>query len=154
MQKVVLGVSGSIAAYKSLSLVRLLIKSGREVRVVMSPSATAFVTPLSFSTLSKHVVHVDLIDMDTWSNHVELGLWADVLLIAPATASTISKLASGLCDNMLIATYLSAKCPVVIAPAMDLDMWKHPSTKENLKRITSYGNKIIPVGHGELASGL
>ncbi|MFT6809335.1 MAG: phosphopantothenoylcysteine decarboxylase/phosphopantothenate--cysteine ligase [Saprospiraceae bacterium] len=154
MQKVVLGVTGSIAVYKSLTLVRLLIKSGREVRVVMTPSATAFVSPLSFATLSKHDVHVDLIDKDTWSNHVELGLWADIMLIAPATAATLSKMASGHCDNMLIATYLSAKSPVVVAPAMDLDMWKHPSTKENLKRIVSYGNKIIPVGNGELASGL
>ncbi|MCL4112346.1 UNVERIFIED_CONTAM: hypothetical protein GTU68_039637 [Idotea baltica] len=154
MQKVVLGVSGSIAAYKALSLVRLLIKSGREVRVVMTPASTAFVTPLSFATLSKHDVHVDLIDKDTWSNHVELGLWADIMIVAPATASTLSKMANGICDNMLIATYLSAKCPVIVAPAMDLDMWKHPSTKENLKSIESYGNKLIPVGHGELASGL
>jgi len=154
MQKVVLGVSGSIAAYKALLLVRLLIKSGREVRVVMTPAATEFVTPLSFATLSKHDVHVDLIDKDTWSNHVELGLWADIMLVAPATASTLSKMANGICDNMLIATYLSAKCQVVVAPAMDLDMWKHPSTKGNISRIESYGNKLIPVGHGELASGL
>lgn len=154
MKKVVLGVSGSIAVYKSLSLVRLLIKSGKEVKVIMTPAATEFVAPLSFSTLSKNDVFVNVIDADNWNNHVELGLWADMMIVAPATASTLSKMASGLADNMLVASYLSAKCPVLIAPAMDLDMWQHSSTKSNLNKLVSYGNFIIPVGHGELASGL
>jgi len=154
MKHIVLGVSGSIAAYKSVILVRQLIKAGKEVRVIMTPAATEFVAPLTFSTLSKHKVSIDVIDGDNWDNHVELGLWADAFIIAPATASTISKLASGQSDNMLVATYLSAKCPVFIAPAMDLDMWKHPATKSNLSRLVSYGNHLIPVGHGELASGL
>lgn len=154
MLKVVLGVAGSIAAYKCLTLVRLMVKAGHQVRVIMTPAATAFVSPLSFATLSKHEVYVDLIDNHTWSNHVELGLWADLMLIAPATATTIAKLARGISDNMLVATYLSAKCPVYIAPAMDLDMWKHPATIGNIDLLKSYGNHIIPVGHGELASGL
>jgi len=153
-KKIVLGISGSIAAYKSLTLTRLLIKSGHEVRVVMTPTATKFVSALSFSTLSKHSVYTNLIDQDTWSNHVDLGLWADAFIIAPATATTLAKLANGIADNMLIATYLSAKCPVFIAPAMDLDMWKHPSTIDNLRKLESYGNTLIPVGVGELASGL
>lgn len=120
----------------------------------MTPASTHFVRPLSFATLSKNEVGVDLIDNDTWANHVDLGLWADAMIIAPATASTLSKLANGQSDNMLVATYLSAKCPVYVAPAMDLDMWKHPSTKRNLSLLEEYGNTIIPVGHGELASGL
>lgn len=153
-RKIILGVSGSIAVYKALSLTRLLIKSGCEVKVVMTPASTHFVRPLSFATLSKNEVGVDLIDNDTWANHVDLGLWADAMIIAPATASTLSKLANGQSDNMLVATYLSAKCPVYVAPAMDLDMWKHPSTKRNLSLLEEYGNTIIPVGHGELASGL
>ena len=154
MEKIILGVSGSIAAYKSLALVRLLIKSGKEVKVIMTPSATAFVSPLSFSTLSKQPVSVDIIDGDNWNNHVDLGLWADAFVVAPATATTLSKMASGQSDNMLVATYLSAKCPVFFAPAMDLDMWKHPATKANVTKLISYGNHLIPVGHGELASGL
>ncbi len=154
MKKIVVGVSGSIAVYKSLLLVRSLVKSGWEVRVVMTHAATEFVSALSFSTLSKNQVEVDLIDDDAWNNHVELGLWADALVIAPATATTLSKLVQGQSDNMLIATYLSAKCPVFIAPAMDLDMWKHPSTVENIRKLQDFGNYIIPVGHGELASGL
>lgn len=153
-KKIILGVTGSIAAYKSLLLVRLLVKAGNEVRVVMTPSATAFVSALSFSTLAKHKVHVDLIDGDSWSDHVTLGLWGDALVIAPATATTISKMANGLSDNMLVATYLSAKCPVFVAPAMDLDMWKHPATLANLSKLASYGHHMIPVGNGELASGL
>lgn len=153
-KKIVLGVSGSIAAYKAVSLVRLLIKSDYQVKVIMTPAATHFVSALTFATISKNDVSVDIIDKDTWNNHVELGLWADALLIAPATASTLSKLANGQSDNMLVATYLSAKCAVFIAPAMDLDMWKHPSTKSNLTALQSYGNHIIPVGNGELASGL
>ncbi len=154
MQRVVLGVTGSIAAYKVLSLVRLLVKSKRQVKVVMTPAATSFVTPLSFATLSKHTVSVDLIDNDTWNNHVELGLWADLMIIAPATATTLAKLSIGLSDNMVIATYLSAKCPIYIAPAMDLDMWNHPATQKNIRSLKSYGHRIIPVGYGELASGL
>jgi len=154
MQRIVLGVSGSIAAYKSVSLVRLFVKAGKEVKVIMTPTAGEFVAPLTFSTLSKHAVSIDLIDGDQWSNHVDLGLWADAFVVAPATATTISKMASGQSDNMLVATYLSAKCPVYIAPAMDLDMWKHPATQANIDKLISYGNKIIPVGHGELASGL
>lgn len=154
MQHVVLGVSGSIAAYKAVILVRQLIKSGKEVKVIMTPTAAKFVAPITFATLSKHAVTINLIDEDEWSNHVELGLWADAMIVAPATATTLSKMASGQSDNMLVATYLSAKCPVYIAPAMDLDMWKHPSTQSNIQKLSSYGNKIIPVGHGELASGL
>jgi phosphopantothenoylcysteine decarboxylase/phosphopantothenate--cysteine ligase, prokaryotic len=154
MKKIIVGVSGSIAAYKTATLVRALIKKGCEVKVVMTESATQFIAPLTLSTLSKHPVYTDIIDGDQWSNHVELGLWADLMIIAPATASTISKMAHGLCDNMLIAAYLSAKCPVYIAPAMDLDMWIHPSTTANINLLKSYDNKIIPVGHGELASGL
>ena len=153
-KKIILGVSGSIAAYKSLQLVRSLVKEGCEVKVVMTDAATHFVSALSFATLSKNTVHVNLIDNETWSNHVELGLWADVFIIAPATATTLAKMAHGLSDNMLVATYLSAKCPVYIAPAMDLDMWKHPSTQENINKLRSYHNEIIPVGNGELASGL
>ena len=154
MDKIVLGVSGSIAAYKSLSLVRLLIKAGKEVKVVMTHAATEFVAPLSFSTLSKNDVFIDVVSEESWNNHVDLGLWADVMIIAPATANTLSKMASGQADNMLVATYLSAKCPVLFAPAMDLDMWKHPSTQKNVQTLQSYGNFLIPVAHGELASGL
>ncbi len=154
MNKFILGISGSIAAYKAAYFVRALIKKRKEVRVVMTPSATKFVAPITLSTLSKHEVHIDLINEDSWNNHVELGLWADAMIVAPATATTIAKMANGIADNMLIATYLSVKCPVYIAPAMDLDMWKHPSTLSNIEKLESYGNKIIPVGNGELASGL
>ncbi len=153
-KKIVLGITGSIAAYKCAILVRLLVKRGAEVRVVMTDAAKAFVAPLTLSTLSKHEVIIDLFEDDAWHNHVELGLWADLMIIAPATANTMSKMAAGEADNMLLATYLSAKCPVFIAPAMDLDMWKHGSTKDNLTKLRSYGNHVIPVGHGELASGL
>ena len=152
--KILLGISGSIAAYKSAFLTRLMIKAGAEVQIVMTPSAKSFITPLTLSTLSKHPVHSDVSNEDSWNNHVELGLWADLMIVAPCTASTLGKLANGICDNMLIASYLSAKCPVYIAPAMDLDMWKHPSTVSNIEKLVSYGNKMIPVGHGELASGL
>ncbi len=151
---ILLGISGSIAAYKSASLIRLLIKQGAEVKVIMTKAATQFISPLTISTLSKEPVFTDFMESDEWSNHVELGLWADVFLIAPCTATTLSKLADGLADNMLIASYLSAKCPVMLAPAMDLDMWKHGSTKDNLEKVESFGNVVIPVGHGELASGL
>jgi len=153
-KKIILCITGSIAAYKAAFLVRMLIKSQAEVRVIMTPSACAFISPLTLSTLSKHEVHTEVSDGNSWNNHVELGLWADALLVAPCTATTLGKMAHGIADNMLVATYLSAKCPVFIAPAMDLDMWKHPSTKANLSKLTSYGDQIIPVGNGELASGL
>lgn len=153
-KKILLGITGSIAAYKTATFVRLLIKQGCEVRVIMTAAAAEFITPLTISTLSKNTVFTDFSEADRWANHVELGLWADLFLIAPCTANTLSKMADGLADNMLIASYLSAKCPVVIAPAMDLDMWTHGSTKANLNTIQSFGNLIIPVGHGELASGL
>ena len=154
MKKYILGISGSIAAYKAAYLVRTWVKKGNEVRVVMTPDATKFISPITLSTLSKNDVAVELIDSGTWNNHVELGLWADAMIVAPATATTLAKMAHGIADNMLIATYLSAKCQVYIAPAMDLDMWKHPSTKNNIKKLKSYGNHIINVGKGELASGL
>ncbi len=153
-KKIILGISGSIAAYKAAFLTRLLIKNGCEVQVVMTEASQSFITPITLSTLSKHPVHTNIMDEDTWDSHVELGLWADAMVIAPATAATLSKLATGLSDNMLTATYLSAKCPVFIAPAMDLDMWKHPSTEKNIATLQDYGNHLIPVGHGELASGL
>ncbi|HEY0262215.1 MAG TPA: flavoprotein [Chitinophagales bacterium] len=154
-RKIVVGVTGSIAAYKSAMLVRLLVKAGAQVRIVMTKSATEFISPLTLSTLSKHAVITDFLnEQEGWNNHVELGLWADAMVIAPASANTIAKMANGLCDNMLLATYLSAKCPVFFAPAMDLDMWKHPSTKRNLNTLHEYGNFLIPVGFGELASGL
>lgn len=153
-KNIILGITGSIAAYKSATLCRLLIKAGCNVKVIMTESAAEFITPLSLSTLSKNEVVSAIATEDNWSNHVELGLWADAFLIAPATANTMGKMVSGLADNMLVATYLSAKCPVFVAPAMDLDMWKHGSTKINLDHLASFGDQIIPVGHGELASGL
>lgn len=153
-KKILLGITGSIAAYKVAILIRLLVKQGADVKVIMTDAAAEFITPLTISTLSKHKVYTDFSEADEWSNHVELGLWADAFLIAPCTAKTLSKMADGLADNMLIACYLSAKCPVIVAPAMDLDMWKHGSTVDNLTKIKSFGNTIIPVGHGELASGL
>ncbi len=156
-KKILLGITGSIAAYKSAILIRHLVKEGAEVKVLMTPSAKDFITPLTLSTLSKYPVFSEFssnVSTGKWNNHVELGLWADALVIAPATANTISKMASGNCDNFLLAVYLSAKCPVFIAPAMDLDMYKHQSTKENLKKIVSFGNIIIPPARGELASGL
>lgn len=149
-----MGITGSIAAYKSIYLVRLLIKAGAEVKVIMTPSAKDFVSSLTLSTLSKNPVLVDLFDEQSWSNHVMLGRWADVMILAPLSCNSLSKMAHGQCDNLLLATYLSATCPVVVAPAMDEDMWHHPSTKENLNKIESFGNKMIPVGKGELASGL
>lgn len=153
-KKLIIAVSGSIAAYKALYLVRLLIKEGAEVKVLMTHAATKFVSALSFSTLSKNPVYTSVIDNEAWNNHVDLGLWADAFVIAPATAATIGRAANGICDNIITAVYLSAKCPVFFAPAMDLDMWKHPSTQANIKKLESYGDKIIPVGDGELASGL
>ena len=153
-KKIILAVSGSIAAYKAATLTRLLIKSGASVKVLMTPSATAFVSPLTLSTLSKHPVMTDVIDGDHWANHVELGLWADAMVIAPATANTLAKMAQGLCDTIVTAVYLSAKCPVYFAPAMDRDMWLHPATQENIRKLQSYGNVMIDAEVGELASGL
>jgi phosphopantothenoylcysteine decarboxylase/phosphopantothenate--cysteine ligase len=153
-KKILLGVSGSIAAYKSALLLRLLMKEGCEVRVIMTSSAKDFISPLTFSTLSRNPVASDVHEGGQWTNHVEWGLWADAMIIAPATAHTIAKCALGLASDMLTATYLSARCPVFFAPAMDLDMWKHPSILENISRLQSFGNFIIDVGTGELASGL
>ncbi len=153
-KKIILGITGSIAAYKSAFLVRLLTKAGAEVQVIMTEAAADFVGPLTFSTLSNRSVLSQLSIDQQWSKHVELGLWADLMIIAPASANTISKLANGIVDNLLNAVYLSAKCPVLIAPAMDLDMWKHPATQNNIKRLTEFGNQILPVGDGLLASGL
>ncbi|MFZ1789686.1 MAG: flavoprotein, partial [Saprospiraceae bacterium] len=153
-KKIIVAVTGSIAAYKSLLLVRLLKKAGCEVKVIMSSAACHFVAPLSFATLSENEVLVDFFKDDTWNNHVSLGIWADYMIVAPASANTIAKAANGISDNMLLATYLSAKCPVVFCPAMDLDMYKHPSTIHNLKRLQSFGNQIIHAKYGELASGL
>ncbi|HEY8689765.1 MAG TPA: bifunctional phosphopantothenoylcysteine decarboxylase/phosphopantothenate--cysteine ligase CoaBC [Chitinophagaceae bacterium] len=153
-KKILIGVTGSIAAYKAILLVRLLIKSGAEVKVIMTLSAKDFVSPLTFSTLSKNEVLIDLFNETSWANHVNLGRWADVMLIAPLSCNTLAKMTNGFCDNLLLAVYLSATCPVIVAPAMDEDMWHHPSTKLNIEKITSFGNKIIPVESGELASGL
>ena len=153
-KKIILGVTGSIAAYKSVILLRLLIKEGCEVRVIMTGPAKDFVTPLTMSTLSRNPVATEVHEDDAWTNHVEWGLWADAMIIAPATAHTLARCANGLASDMLTATYLSARCPVFFAPAMDLDMWDHPSTRENLSRLQSYGNYILDVGTGELASGL
>lgn len=154
-KKVLLAVSAGIAAYKSAFLVRLLIKHGAEVKVILTPEAKEFVTPLTLSTLSKNPVVWRFSDDDSnWNNHVELGLWADFMIIAPATANTLSKMADGCSDNLVLTTYLSAKCPVYIAPAMDLDMYLHPTTHSNLEKLKSFGNLIIPAESGELASGL
>ncbi|RXF69285.1 bifunctional phosphopantothenoylcysteine decarboxylase/phosphopantothenate--cysteine ligase CoaBC [Arcticibacter tournemirensis] len=155
-KKILLGVCGSIASYKSATLTRLLVKAGANVKVIMTKDAAHFVSPLTFSTLSKNPVLSSYFKEDTgeWNSHVELGLWADLMLIAPASANTIAKFALGICDNLLTATYLSAKCPVYFAPAMDLDMWQHPSTKQNVAVLGNYGNIQINPGYGELASGL
>lgn len=157
-KKILLGITGGIAAYKIPLLVRLFIKAGAAVKIVMTEEAKAFVTPLTLSTLSKNPVlssfTVEEDDNALWNNHVELGLWADVFVIVPATANTLSKMASGASNNILLATYLSAKCPVYFAPAMDLDMYKHPTTKHSFEKLASFGNKMIPAAHGELASGL
>lgn len=155
-KKILLGVCGSIAAYKAVLLTRLLVKEGAEVKVIMTDSATDFVAPLTFSTLSKNRVYTRFFDGDTaiWNSHIELGLWADIFIIAPASANTLAKIANGHCENLLAATYLSARCPVVFAPAMDLDMWQHKATRHNVQRLLEYGNQLVPVGEGELASGL
>jgi phosphopantothenoylcysteine decarboxylase/phosphopantothenate--cysteine ligase len=157
-KKILLGISGGIAAYKTATLVRLLLKAGAHVQVIMTPASKDFITPLTLSTLSKNPVHSSFYNQDDenekWNNHVELALWADLMVIAPATANTLSKMVSGACDNLLIAAYLSAKCPVYFAPAMDLDMYKHPSTVANFSSLNQFGNIIIPAESGELASGL
>lgn len=153
-KKILLGVSGSIAAYKAVYLTRLLVKAGVQVQVIITRSAEDFVTPLTFSTLARSKVYQDLSDESGWNNHVELGLWADLFLIAPATANSIAKFANGTCTDMLSAVYLSARCPVMVAPAMDEDMWKHQATQRNIRQLTDDGVHIVPVNTGELASGL
>lgn len=153
-KKILIGVTGSIAAYKSALLIRLLVKEGADVKVIMTPAARDFISPLTLATLSKNPVITELFADSQWADHVKLGRWADIMIIAPLSCNTLSKMATGACDNLLMAVYLSATCPVMVAPAMDEDMWKHPSTKDNLNRIRSYGNKVISVNSGELASGL
>ena len=156
-KNVIVGITASIAAYKSAFLVREFIKQGARVRVIQTPESQQFITPLTLSTLSKNPVLVGLVkedDKDVWNNHVEIGLWADLFVIAPATAKTLSKMANGECDNLLLTSYLSAKCPIFFAPAMDLDMFKHQSTQDNIEKLISYGNIYIPPADGELASGL
>jgi len=155
-KKIILCVTGSIAAYKAAYLLRGLIKQGAEVQVVMTPYAKEFISPLTLSTLSGKPVLSEFFTRNdgSWNSHVDLGLWADLLIVAPATAATMGKMANGICDNLLVTTYLSAKCPVMVAPAMDLDMFQHPSTKRNIELLKSYGNIIIEPASGELASGL
>ncbi|MFT4062273.1 MAG: bifunctional phosphopantothenoylcysteine decarboxylase/phosphopantothenate--cysteine ligase CoaBC [Edaphocola sp.] len=153
-KKITLAVSGSIAAYKTPHLVRLLVKAGAEVKVIMTPAAASFVSPLALATVSKNEVLHAVSEGDHWNNHVLLGRWADAMLVAPASANTLAKMANGLCDNLLLAVYLSATCPVMVAPAMDEDMWLHKATKTNLQTLQHHGCEILPVGNGELASGL
>jgi phosphopantothenoylcysteine decarboxylase/phosphopantothenate--cysteine ligase len=153
-KKIILGLTGSIAAYKTAALTRMLVKEGAEVQVLMTEAAKRFITPLTLATLSKKPVWHSVADEDHWNNHVELGLWADAMVIAPLSATTLSKLAQGNADNIVSAVYLSARCPVFFAPAMDLDMWHHPAVQHNVKLLQNYGNHLIPVGFGELASGL
>lgn len=153
-KKIILGVTGSIAAYKTVLLVRYLIKEGAEVKIIMTPAAKDFVSPLTLGTLSKNLVLTDIFKEDEWANHVMLGRWADIMLIAPLSCNTLAKMSIGLCDNLLMSVYLSAICPIMLAPAMDEDMWKHRATKKNLATVQSYGNLLIPVERGELASGL
>ncbi|HRW76492.1 MAG TPA: bifunctional phosphopantothenoylcysteine decarboxylase/phosphopantothenate--cysteine ligase CoaBC [Saprospiraceae bacterium] len=152
--RILLGITGSIAAYKAAFLTRLLVRAGAEVRVVMTPSAARFISPLTLSTLSQHPVMTEIMDEGQWNNHVEMGLWADRIVVAPATANTLAAMANGLCDNLLLAILLSARCDVLVAPAMDLDMWAHPATRRNMDTLLRDGVKLIPVGDGELASGL
>ena len=153
-KKVLLGISGSIAAYKAATIIRLLVKAGAIVKVIMTPSSKAFISPLTLSTLSKNPVISELSDTDGWANHVMLGRWADIMLIAPLSCNTLAKMGHGLCDNLLMAVYLSATCPVMVAPAMDEDMWHHPATASNIEKLKGFGNIILPVDNGELASGL
>ena len=153
---IILGITGSIAAYKAAILVRLLVKEGAEVKVIMTPIAKEFITPLTLATLSKNPILVDFFNPENgdWNSHVDLGIWADLYLIAPASANSIAKMANGVADNLLLTTYLSAKCPVMVAPAMDLDMFNHEATQKNLNTLRGYGNIIIEPATGELASGL
>lgn len=155
-KNILIGVTGSIAAYKTAALIRLLVKEGARVKVVMTPLAKAFITPLTLATLSKNPIMVDFYNPENgdWNSHVSAGLWADVMVVAPATANTLAKMATGVADNLLLTTYLSAKCPVVVAPAMDLDMYRHPATQKNLEILRSYGTVIVEPAEGELASGL
>ncbi|MEM1138101.1 MAG: flavoprotein, partial [Bacteroidota bacterium] len=155
-KKILIGVTGSIAAYKIAQLIRLLVKAEAEVKVIMTPSASHFITPLTLATLSKNPVLIDFVKDKTgiWNNHVELGLWADVMLVAPVSANTLAKMANGLADNLLLATYLSARCPVLFAPAMDLDMYTHPTTHKNIATLIKNNNILIDAEEGELASGL
>lgn len=153
-KKIILGITASIAAYKSIQLVRLLTKAGAEVRIVMTKDAKEFVSPLVLATFSHHPVWIEFHEGNVWNNHVELGLWGDVFIVAPATCNTLSKMANGLCDNIVLATYLSARCPVIVAPAMDEDMFLHPATQRSLELLRSYGNTVLEVSSGELASGL
>lgn len=153
-KKILLCVTGSIAAYKAVVLLRLLIKNGAEVKIIMTKAAIDFVSPLTFSTLSKNKVLSDLFDEETWANHVMLGRWADVMLVAPASCNTLAKMANGICDNLLQAVWLSATCPVLIAPAMDEDMWHHPINQKNIEVLKQTGNRLLPVNNGDLASGL
>src|SRR5438270_1196347 len=153
-KKILIAITGSIAAYKIPLLVRSLQKEGAEVRVIMTPAAEDFLSKLTLSTLTKAPVLTALFDEVSWANHVQLGRWADVMLLAPLSCNTLSKMAQGQCDNLVLATYLSATCPVIVAPAMDEDMWHHPTTKKNLETIAANGCQVIPVEHGELASGL
>ena len=153
---ILVGVTGGIAAYKTATLIRLLVKEGAEVKVVMTPLAKEFITPLTLATLSRNPVLVDFFDPESgsWNSHIDLGLWSDLYVIAPATANTMAKMASGVADNLLLTTYLSARCPVMLAPAMDLDMLQHPATIANIEKLKSFGNLIIEPESGELASGL
>lgn len=155
-KKIILGVTGSIAAYKAAMLLRLLVKEGAEVHVLMTPLAKEFVAPLTFATLSKKPVLTEFFDAEngSWNSHVDLGTWADLFIVAPATANTIAKMVQGIADNLLLTTYLSARCPVVVAPAMDLDMYQHPATQKNIKSLKESGIRIIEPATGELASGL
>ena len=153
-KKIILGITGSIAAYKSILLVRLLTKAGAEVRVIMTKAAKEFVSPLVLSTFSQHPVWIEFQEGNVWNNHVELGLWGDVFIVAPASCNTLSKMANGYCDSIVLATYLSARCPVLVAPAMDEDMFLHPATQRSIELLRSYGNTVLAVNSGELASGL
>lgn len=153
-KKILIGVTGSIAAYKTASLVRLLVKQGATVKVIMTPGAGQFITPLTLSTVSGNPVLMQLTENDSWANHVMLGRWADLFIMAPLSCNTLAKMATGICDNLLMAVYLSATCPVMIAPAMDEDMWMHPSTQRNMKAMEDAGHWVLPVAYGSLASGL
>jgi phosphopantothenoylcysteine decarboxylase / phosphopantothenate---cysteine ligase len=155
-KNILVGLTGGIAAYKTAYLIRLLVKEGAAVKVVMTPLAKEFITPLTLATLSKNPVLIDFFNPENgdWNSHVDMGLWADLYVVAPATANTIAKMANGVADNLLLTTYLSARCPVVIAPAMDLDMLKHPATLSNIERVKEFGNHIVEPDSGELASGL